>query len=331
MRRILLALFVSIVATSAQAAPESPWKIVGHIALPDGGWDYASYDADARRIYLGRPDGVLAVEVATRAVTARLIEGSRVHGVAIVPGAGLAVATNGADNSALLFETATGKLLARIPTGTKPDAVLYDPATRLVAVLNGGGDITLIDPHQQTSAGTIAIGGTLEFAVADGSGTLWVNIEDKAELVAVDLKTRRARSATKLINCEGPTGLAFATAEHMLVSVCKNGRAVITDSNSGKVRADIAIGKRPDAAIYDAARHQVLVPCGEGVLSVISFADPQRPRVIATVPTQPGARTGTLAGDGRLYLPVAKFTPDPAGGRPKPVPGSTELLVLGHS
>ncbi|GIL39831.1 YncE family protein [Roseiterribacter gracilis] len=329
MRRVLFALVASILATSAQAAADAPWKIVGHIALPDGGWDYVSYDPDTKRIYLARPDGVLAVDIATRAVTPRLTEGSRMHGVAPVPGTGIAVATNGGDDTALVFETATGKKLAQIPTGKKPDAVLYDPATKLVAVMNNGnGEITLIDPQQKISAGTIAVGGALEFAALDDAGKLWVNVEDKAELVAVDLKTKRVLSTTKLPNCEEPTGLAFAAAEHRLVSVCKNGRAVVTDSRTGKVRADIAIGKRPDAAIYDAKRHEVLVPCGEGVLSVISFADPERPRTIATVPTQQGARTGTLADDGRLYLPTAKFTPDPAGGRPKPVPGSTELLVL---
>ena len=60
---------------------------------------------------------------------------------------------------------------ATIATGKKPDAAFHDRATGLIAVMNAGdGNVTLIDPRTRTLAGSIAVGGALEFAVADGHG-----------------------------------------------------------------------------------------------------------------------------------------------------------------
>jgi len=38
-------------------------------------------------------------------------------------------------------------------------------------------------------AGTVALGGKPEFAVSDGKGTIFVNVEDKSEIVPFDAKT----------------------------------------------------------------------------------------------------------------------------------------------
>src|ERR1019366_9399053 len=121
-----------------------------------------------------------------------LVEGKRLH--AVLPlGDGRALSTNGGDNTATLFEATTGKVIASIATGLNPDDAIYDPSSGLALVMDGraDGSITLIDPTTATSPGKISVGGKLEFAVADGHGHVYVNVEDKGEIAVVDVAGRK--------------------------------------------------------------------------------------------------------------------------------------------
>jgi len=53
--------------------------------------------------------------------------------------------------------------------------------------MNGkSNDATVIDPATATAVATIPMGGRPEYAVADGKGMIYDNIEDKDEVVALD-------------------------------------------------------------------------------------------------------------------------------------------------
>ncbi len=62
------------------------YKVVDVIAGPDGGWDMASIDATACRLYVARSDGVMTINLDTRIVTPRVVAGERVHAVVPIPG-----------------------------------------------------------------------------------------------------------------------------------------------------------------------------------------------------------------------------------------------------
>jgi hypothetical protein len=139
----------------------------------------------------------------------------------------------------------------------------------------------------------------------------------------------------KLAGCEEPTGLAYVADAKLLISSCGNGVAKFTHADTGKDVASVAIGRGPDAVIYDPARELAFIPCGrDGVLEVISLADLAHIAVVQHVQTEAGSRTGTLdPATGRVYLMASK--PDPAaapppGGRGAPrLAGSWEVLVVG--
>ena len=151
-------LFLHLPFAFAADAPPS-LSVIGTIPAPDGGWDIASVDADARRLFIGRSDGVTAVDLDSGKVTPKLVEGKRLHAVLPLPD-GRALSTNGGDNTATLFEAATGKVIASIATGQNPDAAVFDPSTGLALVMDGkDGDIMLIDPRGGTSPGKIGVGG----------------------------------------------------------------------------------------------------------------------------------------------------------------------------
>src|SRR4051794_338932 len=307
--------------------------IVERIAGPDGGWDLLSVDSDHRRLLVARSDGVMAVDLATGAVTARFVPGARLHAVLAVPGRGIGLATSGQANAAILFDTASGAVRAEVPTGANPDAAIYDPAGREMWVMNAkDGTASVIDPRAAKVVATVTIGGGLELPALDGRGHLFVNVEDRSELAEVDLKTRQVVRRVALTGCDSPTGLAYLPSGFLL-SACANKVATLVRAATGKLEGTLAIGARPDGAFYDPVRRRAYVPAGgDGNLTVID-ARGARPRVVATLPTQTGARTGAVdPATGRVYLPTARFGPPAAPGqRPRMVPGSFEILVVGES
>jgi DNA-binding beta-propeller fold protein YncE len=330
--RFLIIAAATILPHLAALAAEAPkLAVAATIPGPDGGWDYAAVDAEARRLYVARGDGVMAVDLDSGKVTPRLVEGKRLHSVLLLAD-GKALSTNGGDNTATLFEAATGKVIASIATGINPDAAIFDPSSGLVLVMDGrDGDITLIDPKTASSPGKIAVGGKLEFATADGHGRAFVNVEDKGEIAVVDIAARKVTARYGLTGCEEPSGLALNPATGLLVAACANRKAVALQSKDGAITATLVIGERPDAVVYDARRNLFFIPCGEGNIAVISEAS-GAPAVIETIPTANGARTAALdTKTGKLYLPTADFNAPAAGEKHHTVvPGTFRVLVVGE-
>jgi len=325
-RRFLAAIVCGTLACAASAA--SAYRVVGEIKGPDGGWDLASVDPVAQRLYVARADSIMAVDLKTGAVTPAILPAQRGHAALVVPGSHDVISTNGTANTAILFDGLTGKVRATIPTGKKPDAVAYDAATRTLWVMNpDSSDISVVDPTTARVLATVPVGGSLEFGVADGKGKLFVNVEDKNEVAVVDTRARKFVRRFPLAGCDGPTGIAYASAARMFVSACANGVAIVSKPD-GKLVASLPVGPRPDGALYDARRQVALIPSGgDGTLSVIAFTP--APRVIERIATAKGARTAALdPSTGRIYLPAADFAPPVGKDRPKALPGTFRILVV---
>ena len=209
MKYILLVAVGLGLASGAPAAPTAgDYAVIDHIKVPATRWDYASFDPVKRRLYVATGQTVTSVEVDNGTVNANFATGARLHSAFALPDGATIVTTNGHANTAELID-AGGAVLATLPTGSKPDAAFYDPATGLVATMNGhSGDVTLVDPAARKTVGSIAVGGALEFAAADGSGRAFVNVEDRNLVAVLDLKARTVIARYPLKGCEDPTGLA---------------------------------------------------------------------------------------------------------------------------
>lgn len=326
--RLVALLAIPLLACCATSA--TAMQIAKRIPGPDGGWDYASFDSEGHRLFIARANAVQTVDIGTGQVTPELLPAQRGHAAFVIPGTGLGLSTNGTSNTATIFDARTGAIKATIPTGQKPDAAIYDPSTRLAYVMNGkDGTVTLIDPKAMRAVGTIPVGGALEFAAADGRGTLYVNVEDKAEIAAINVKARRVTRRVKLTACEEPSGLAL-TRQGTLIASCANGVAKLVDAASFRQLPDAPIGPGPDAVLYDSAHDRAYIPSGgDGTLAVFDTSSAV-PRKIETVATQRGARTGAVdPATGNVYLPAARYADkQPGEERPKPIPGSFEVLVV---
>jgi DNA-binding beta-propeller fold protein YncE len=327
----MLALSVLGIGAPSYAVPDGALKVTQRIPGPDGGWDYVSFDAARRRAYFSHGSVVLSLDVDSEHLNPAFAQGDHLHAIVAVPGSEDLVTTNSGDNSVRIIKAADGALVKSLSVADDADGAVYDPATGLVAVVNGGpGLITLIDVARQTVAGTIKVGDKLEFAAVGPHGRLYVNVASTGEVAVVDLVARKAIGRYPMADCKRPTGIAYVEGGR-IVSACGSGAAKILDAASGKELASFKIGGFPDSVLYDPKRHLAMIPTAlDGNLWVISLAGPDNNTIVQTVPTQIGARTGTVdPKTGRVYLPTAEYVlPVPPGQRPTTKPGTFQILVL---
>ena len=326
----IFALAAAGMAAPAFAAPVE-YGVVARIAGADGGWDYASVDPVKGQLYVARADAVMAVDLATGKVNDHLAPAQRSHEVLPIDHGATLVETDGTSGTTRFLDAATGTLIAQVATGKKPDYAYQDAATGLIVVMNPGSNgVVLIDPKTHAIVRTITVPGGLEAGDSDGKGHAFINLEEANALAEVDLAAGTLVRTIPLTGCDGPTGLAILSGGTRVVSACANGVATVVDAVSGTLVQTLPVGKGPDAVIPDPARGLVFVPAGrDGNLTAISTADPAHYTVVATIPTQVGARTGALdPRTGRIYLPTASFLPAVAGQRPAAKPGSFVVVVV---
>lgn len=325
----LIAAAAALLSVPANAPPS--YSVVGQYQGPDGGWDLLSVDSSHHRLFVGRGDSVMAVDLSDGKVTGKLLPAERAHAALSVPGTSEIIVTNGSANTAVLADGRTGKVRATIATGTRPDGVAWDPSTKTLWVMNpGDGSMTVVDPASASVVATVRVGGSLEFGASDGKGKLYVTVEDKNEVAVIDTHKRAVIRRESLGGCDGPTGIVYIPHERETISACANGVADVLSSD-GHLVASVPIGLHPDGAVFDPRRNIVLIPSGtEGMLFVLSAAG--TPHVIQRLPTARSARTVALdPSTGRAYLPAADLLPPAGIQRPKPKPGTFRILVVAPS
>ena len=303
----------------------------------EGRWDYLTFDAEGRRLFVTRSTHVMVLDADTGKSVGEIADTPGVHGVALAPDLGRGFTSNGKANTATIFDLKTLKVIASVQTGENPDAIVYEPMTKRIFTMNGRShDATAIDAVAGTALGRIELGGRPEFAVADGSGKLFVNLEDKSEVVVLDAKELKVTARWPLAPGEEPSGLAIDVKSRRLFSVCGNKMMVVLDADSGKVLATPAIGEDVDAAAFDPATDLVFSSNGDGTLTIVHEESPSTFTVVQNVTTLRGARTMALdLKTHNVFLPTAKFEPVPEGAkdspRPRPnmVPGSFRIIVVG--
>jgi len=301
-----------------------------------GGWDYLSIDTVGNRMFIARSDRVMVVDLAKGTLLGEIAGLRQAHGVAFAPGTGHAFATSGGDSSVVMFDVRTLQVIKRSPAGDDADAIMYDPGSKRVFSFNGDANTaSAFDPVSGDPVGTIALGGKPEFGVALGDGTVFVNIEDKGEIVQIDAKRLTVVRRWSIAPCEDPTGLAIDRAHQRLFSVCRNGLMAVSDLLKGKVVTTAPIGMGVDAARFDPATQLAFASNGEGSISVLREVTPDSLVPVTTVATKRGARTMELdLRTHRVYTASADFGPAPAPTeaqprpRPQQVPGTFALMVL---
>lgn len=338
MKRFLGCLVFAFLLSQSLFAADPNLRVIKTYKLGgEGGWDYLKIDPDSRRLYISRATHVIVIDADSGKPVGDIPDTPGVHGIALAPDLGRGFTSNGREGTVTIFDLHTLKPITKVKAGENPDAILFDSSTKRVFTFNGrSGDSTAIDAATGEVVGKIPLEGKPEFAVSTGTGEIFVNLEDKSELLALDPKDLKVKSRWPLAPCQEPSGLAMDVKSRRLFAGCDNKMMAVVNADTGKVITTLPIGDGVDANGFDPDTGFAFASCGEGVLTVVHEDSPEHFSVAQSVPTQRGARTMALdPKTHQIFLVTAKFgpSPEPTAQQPHPrptiLPDSFIVLVVG--
>lgn len=293
----------------------------------EGGWDYLTVDSAARRLYVSHNSHVVVVDLDKNAVAGDIPDTPGVHGIALAQELGRGFISNGRGNNVTIFDLKTLKAIGTVTTEMNPDDITYDAVSKRVFAFNGRSkSVTVIDAKSGKAVTTIPLPGKPEFAVADGKGKIYDNLEDTSEIVEIDAAKATVTKKYALTGCDGPSGMAIDTKARRLFSVCGNRVMAISDPDRGAVVATPPIGAGSDGVIFDPGPGYAISANGDGTMTIVQQTGGKYD-VVENIATERGART--IAVDEkthRVYTPTA--TANTSGGRGY-LPDTFKVLVVG--
>ncbi len=302
-------------------------------------FDYITVDSSARRVYLSHGTEIKVVDADNGTLIGNITGLKQDHGVAVAAEFGRGFISDGAQGKVIIFDLKTLKVIGEANADKDADSIVYDPASKRVFAMNGDPhSSTVIDAKTGDVVGTIDLGGGPEFAVADGKGTIYVNVEDKNEVVSIDSRSLKIKSRWPLAPAGAPTALAMDLQHRRLFSAGRNPQMlVVMDADNGKVIQSFPISGGVDAAAYDPETGLIFASTREGMIHIFHEDSPDKFSEVETVKTEFGAKTlGLDTKTHNVFVDTADFNPPsaPTAERPRPqraaIPGTFHMLVYGR-
>jgi DNA-binding beta-propeller fold protein YncE len=297
-----------------------------------GGWDYIAVGPGNNRLYVSHGTQVNILDKTTGDSIGVIQNTTGVHGIAFDKEHNKGFTSNGRLNNVTVFDLTTNAVIIQIPTGANPDAIMYEPYSKKIITCNGRGkNLSFIDPIENKLLDSIDVGGKPETAVSNGEGKLFVNIEDKNEILVVDLKTLKVEAHWPLAPAEEPTGLAFDKITNRLFAGCGNKFLIVVNAANGAIVDKLSIGDGCDGVGFDVDTKNIFTSNGEGTMSVFHEKSADKIEPVTTVTTKRGARTIIVDQQTHLiYLPTAEYEAQSnPQERPRMKPGTFQVLVVG--
>jgi YVTN family beta-propeller protein len=293
MKKRFLLLFCSVVCLASLAFAARDYQLLKKVAVPGtGGWDYLTVDEAARRIYISHSTQVDVLDADSFALVGTIPNTPGVHGIAIASEFGRGYISAGKADAVVPFDLKTLKPMPRIKVGKKPDAIIYEPLTKRIYVMNGDSEsITVLNAADGAVAGTIPLGGGPEFAVSDGKGKLYVNLEEQNETLHIDVHTLKVKDRWPLAPCATPTSLSLDRENRRLFVGCRSHHFAVLDADSGKVIFTAPIGDRVDAGAWDPETKLVYLSTGDGKVFIFHQDSRDKYSPVEEITTKTGAKT----------------------------------------
>ncbi len=333
-----ICLLSSQLALSAQPLESTEFTLVDRFNVGgEGRWDLLTFDTKRHRLFVSRSTHVQVIDATSGKVIGDITGTEGVHGIALADDLNLGFTSNGKGNSVTVFDLTTLNVIETIKiSGLNPDVILYEPKSKHIITFNGhSANATVIDAITLKEINTISLSGKPELAVSNNAGNVFVNIEDKNEIIVLDSGSNKVLKSFPIGSGVEPTGLAIDKEHNRLFSVCANGKMEVLDSETGRIISELAIGSAPDSAAFDSNLGIAFSSNGDGTLTIVKENDPDHFSVSQNVITQRGARTMAYDSDNhRAYLATASFgeTPPAMKEQPKPrptiIPNSFIILVV---
>ena len=332
---------VLLLGCFALAAPKAVgYHLLKKVPLGGGGggreyFDYINVDAPTRRIYLSHGTEVIVLDADSNAEIGRISDMKGNHGIALVKDVGRGFISDGGNNRVVVFDLKTLKSVGEIKTGDNPDCIIYDPASKHVFTFNGGTkDSTVIDPKTQTVVATVPMGGRPEYAVADGKGMIYDNIQDKNEVVALDTRALTIKAHWPIAPATTAAAMGMDLKHRRLFIGGRNKTLAIMNADNGKVIQTFPVGDGVDTNVFEPSTQLIFSSTREGTIQIFHEDSPDSFSEVETIKTEYGAKTmGLDPKTHNLFTDTMEFGPPPPptaeqpNPAPVPVSGTFHLLI----
>jgi len=296
-------------------------------------FDYITVDSAARRVYLSHGTEVKVIDADGGKLIGNISGLKQTHGVALASEFGRGFITDGGQGKVIIFDLETLRVVGEAKAAPDADSIVYDPASKRVFSMNGDSkNSTVIDAKSGNVLGTVDLDGGPEFAVADSTGNVYVNIEDKGEVAAIDSSTLKVKSRWPVAPAGGPTALAIDTQHRRLFSSGREpAMLVVMDADNGKVIQSFPITAGADANVYEPETGLLFVSTRAGMIHIFHEDSPDKFSVVETLKTEFGAKTmGVDTKTHNLFVDTADFGPAAAPTKEQPHPRPAAILGTFH-
>jgi putative pyrroloquinoline-quinone-binding quinoprotein len=305
------------------AAPNSE---VTAIALPgappDGVWlDYLAVDRARNRVWVpaggtgntvvidARTQEIRRIEQFPTAEVERRGQKRMVGPTSATVGDGVVYVGNRGDSSVCAVDAATLARGGCVTIPSMPDGLAFVARTKEVWVATPRDQsIVILDvstPAAPKLAGSVKLEGDPEgYAVDDGRGLFYTNLEDRDRTLRIDVSTRKV-TATWMPACgeEGPRGLAIETKDQLLMVACPEHVEVLAAATDGRILSKLDTGAGVDNIDYlPRSRALYAAAAGAATLTIAGLEESGTLRQIASRGTAKGARNAVVTDDGIAYV-----------------------------
>jgi hypothetical protein len=322
-------LILSANAAFAQA-PAGPYKVLKTTqTMGTGGIDYVYADNDGGRLYVPRGNQVLVFDLESLA-SVGAISNASARGVAVDPKSHHGFCSS---KPVVMWDTKTLERIKTIDVQGGPDGILYEPfSERIYVFSHSAPNVTVIDPKDGSVVGTIDLEGQPEQAASDGKGRLYVDLEDKANVAVVDVKTMKVLAHYPLgEKGNQPAGLGLDIKNHILFAMCHSQNCIVLNADDGKILATLPIGNGTDGGGFNAATMEAFSSQRDGTLTIIKEKSPTEFEVLQNVETKPGGKTCTLdTKNNHIIVITVERTPAPDAAATSATPATTNAAAGGQ-
>ena len=319
---VVLAAITTTPAAETTVAKADVTSIALPGAPPDGVFlDYLAVDRGRHRVWVpaGGTGNTVVIDTTTQDV--RTIEKfptkeverqgkKRVVGPSSATiGDGYVYVGNRADSSVCAIDATTLERGGCVTLPSSPDGVVFIARAKEVWVTTPrDNSIAIVDVSKASApklGATIKLdGGPEGYAVDNGRGLFYTNLEDTDRTLRIDTKTHKV-TATWMPDCgeEGPRGLAIEPKDQLLMVVCSGRLEVLDAGKKGAILSKLETGEGVDNIDYLPAKRAVYAAAGGAATLTVAHLDGKGAlQRTASIETAKRARNAVVTDDGTAYV-----------------------------
>lgn len=309
-------LLAAVPAAFGQLAVEKKIPVTG---MTDG-FDHLAYDASTHRIFATAEDqGKVYVVNLDTGAPVRTIDGfGKPHSILVRPKSPSVLVIDSERDKSALVDAKSLQRIKSLPLAPGANAMIYMPQTDR-AIVTAGGDRVGMKTSQLVSVdpntGGVMVSTEVNalhlqpMALDEPGHRVFVSIADHMSIGVFSTDKLQMSAEWKLGNdSHHHQPIAFDAAKHRLYAAIDHpGKLVVMNSDTGHIVSSIDIPGDADDLVFDPVSRHLLVPCGDGYMTLVDIAQPDRPRVLQKLATGSDAGTGIwLAREKKFLLGVPK-------------------------